>query len=159
MKSMGYWSKWSPMYEGALEAASSELTKLTKPIRNPATMGFVSFGGMPNAAAPGLYPEAVPIKAVDCELIDSWLEDFNQWVIARCTYCDRWFTSISILNQDFNDWLLDQDQAPCSRSTFERLLNAADVLSADSLVNGLTIREDTRNLNAPTYEVWKRLMT
>ena len=41
-------------------------------------------------------------------------ESFHRWTTARCEYRGRWFTSIAALNRDFNEWMLEQDEAPCS---------------------------------------------
>ena len=81
---------------------------------------------------------------------------FHLWTAARCEYRGRWFTSISTLNRDFSSWLLEQDEAPCSPSTFELLLREAGFLYADGLVNGLTLSADVHNFNAPTYATWMK---
>jgi hypothetical protein len=79
---------------------------------------------------------------------------FHLWMTVRCECRERWFTSISTLNGDFNNWLLEQDEALCSPSMFNRLLRDADCLCADGLVNGLTLQSDVRNLKAATYAAW-----
>jgi hypothetical protein len=71
-----------------------------------------------------------------------WAEDFHRWTLAQCVYHCRCFGAIGALHCGFCEWLVAHDEIPCSRQTFERLLDGCGFLSADGMVSGLILRED-----------------
>jgi hypothetical protein len=71
-----------------------------------------------------------------------WRGTFVQWLNSACAYHPRCFGGIGCLHLAFCDWEIAHDGVPCTRDTFERLLEESDHLIADGLVSGLILRED-----------------
>lgn len=72
----------------------------------------------------------------------AWTEDFHRWLIERCQYNMRWFTSMEALHRDFADWLVSRREAPPKEIAFEALLREAGFLFADGMVSALTLKRD-----------------
>lgn len=73
-------------------------------------------------------------------------EPFARWMDVACVRSTRCFGGVGCLHIAFCEWAIDHDDDPCSRDTFERLLEELGFLIGEVagvvLVSGLTFTED-----------------
>jgi hypothetical protein len=75
-----------------------------------------------------------------------WRKPFNRWLKAACVRHSRAFGGVSCLHLAFCEWAAANDDVPCTRDTFERLLGELGFLIGEIegvvLVSGLILRQD-----------------
>lgn len=104
-------------------------TELTKPPK-PSSVSFVSH-------APGL----VPIISADHE---AWAVDYRLWIRERCAQRETHedWGAVGSLLCDFAEWSVNRGEVPCSRQTFERLLQDAEFVIVNGMARGLVLKVD-----------------
>ena len=104
--SRSIWLDWQPQQELLEELPNSEPPKPPKP-------NFEGFGGSILGCSPTFSVLPNPEK---------WVRDFHFWVLARCRFVDRWWSSVAHLHADFCAWNVTRD---CDAATFRGLLDSA----------------------------------
>ncbi len=129
------WRDWNP--PGNIEQGpGNELTKPPKPI----SVSFVSLNlGDSETIEAGGIPPHDPAE---------WREPFKRWVRSYCAYHPRCFGGIGCLHLAFCKWEITHNGVPCTRETFERMLEESGHLIADGLVSELILREDFAQANS-----------
>jgi hypothetical protein len=76
-----------------------------------------------------------------------WREPFERWMNSVCVQNPRCFGSAHLLHLAFCEWEIGHDDVPCTRDTFDGLLEDSGFLTGEVagvvLVSGLTFKEDS----------------
>jgi hypothetical protein len=136
MQSIDRWLKWVPQQRMSEEALNTELTKQTKP-------GSVSFVSSIRVQTPIISSTTGGMANHDPE---EWATDFARWIQERCARREGREDSggVGVLHLDFVQWSVDQNNVPCTRHTFERLLRDNEFFVANGMARGLVLIADLR---------------
>ncbi len=79
-------------------------------------------------------------------------EDFTRWVLERCALRENHEDSQSVgsLQLDYIQWCYGHNTIPCSRETFEALLQDAGFVIRDSFAIGVILKADWPNTQTET---------
>ena len=124
------WRDWTPSQKLAI-SASEEPTKPTKIISVSSVSSYCE--RLPKIAAPSGMPPHDPAE---------WREPFARWVNSDCASHWRVFGGVGPMHNHLCDWAIAQDDVPCTRETFEALLQELGFPISDGLVAGLILRRD-----------------
>jgi hypothetical protein len=93
----------------------------------------------PEASSPVLLPPG-PVDPAE------WRKPFVQWLDSDCARHPRAFGGVAALHLAYCEWEIAHDGVPCTRETFEQLLEERGFLMGEvegtALVSGLALRED-----------------
>jgi hypothetical protein len=145
MLTIDRWLKWRPSDEKFSEISRREPPKPPEP-------SFEGFEGSiseetPNfSGTPGLgaSQKNIELGSIPTPNPDAWRADFDRWVSERCIHRegrDDW-GGIGGLWVDFCEWVVSCDSVPCTRQTFERLLDDAGFRCSEGMVSGMILRAD-----------------
>jgi hypothetical protein len=77
---------------------------------------------------------------------EAWRAPFTEWLHSACTFHPRAFAGVRALHIAYCEWEIDRRGVPCSRETFETLLQELGFLMGEVertlLVSGLIFRDD-----------------
>lgn len=97
-----------------------------------------------NPVAP--IPQSDCVRFVPQDDLQAWREPFARWFNSACARHPRVFGGVIALHLAYCEWEIGHDGVPCSRETFERLLQELGFLIGEvegtPLVSGLALRED-----------------
>jgi hypothetical protein len=131
MLTIDRWRNWRPSDEKFSEFSRCEPPKPPEPT-------FESFEG----SILGKIPNFSDVPPEDDPA--AWSEDFARWQAENCIHREGWddWGGIGSLWVDFCEWTVGRDSVPCTRRTFERLLDDAGFLCSEGMVSGLILRAD-----------------
>jgi hypothetical protein len=135
------WRDWNPA-ENSQKGPECELTKPPKP--------FLSVLSVPTLA---IFSQESASQSMSTHDPAEWRKPFNRWLKAVCVRHSRAFGGVSCMHLAFCEWAAKNDDVPCTRDTFERLLSELGFLIGEVggvvLVSGLILRQDLDCAQAP----------
>jgi hypothetical protein len=133
MLAIDRWRKWRPLDEKFEEFPECEPSK-------PSEATFEGFEG-PTSGQIQSFSDTPP----DHDPAE-WRVPIAQWLNSACVRHPRCFGGVGCLHIAFCEWESGRGGVPCTRATFERLLEGLDFLIGEVagtvLVSGLTFRDD-----------------
>ncbi len=130
MLAIDRWRNWRPSDEKFDESPGCEPSKPSEP-------AFEGFEGSTSEQIQNFSdrPPHVP---------DAWREDFNrwraEWCVSRSGYEDA--GSVACLLVNFAEWCIAHNAVPCTRATFETLLEDSGFRCADGMAAGIVLKVD-----------------
>jgi hypothetical protein len=142
--SMSRWLRWTPL-GGPIFG-----TSLDPAPPKPPKPSFEGFEGSPLGIFQKIEPPAPRLPESGSKVPDGipphdpaeWRGPFVRWLESSCAYHPRCFGGIGCLHVAFCTWEIAHNGVPCTRDTFERMLEESGHLIAEGLVSGLILRED-----------------
>lgn len=147
MLTIDRWLRWRPFNEWSDESLGHEPPKPPKPAFEglegsiSQEMSNLIDAHDPVASSKTSEPDTIPPHDPD-----AWRADFGRWLAENCIHREGREDSAGIgcLWVDFCEWAITDDSVPCTRLTFEHLLEDAGFRCADGMAAGLLLESPLR---------------
>ncbi|MGD0733843.1 MAG: hypothetical protein ABR976_01805 [Terracidiphilus sp.] len=134
MLAIDRWRNWRPSDEKLGESLEREPSK-------PSESTFEGFEGSTSEQIQN-FSDRLP------DTPNAWREDFIRWARVQCVHREgrEDWGGIACLLLDFAEWCIAHDGVPCTRATFEWLLEDAGFLIGDGMAFGLVLKADVETV-------------